>query len=255
MIHRQTVAVLGAPIDVVSWDDALARIAVWASGAESRSVCLCNVHSVVSARGDPALAHAIRSADLTAPDGAPIAWMLRRLGHREQERIAGPDLMWRALAQAEDNGHGVFLLGGTRPTLIRLRKRILKRFPRLSLVGAIAPPFRPLSAEDNARIVQHIQRSGAQLVFVALGCPKQERWIAEQKGRVPAVMVGVGAAFEFHAGTRSRAPRWMRATGLEWLHRLISEPRRLAWRYLSTNTVFVVRALGQLLARPFARWR
>jgi N-acetylglucosaminyldiphosphoundecaprenol N-acetyl-beta-D-mannosaminyltransferase len=139
--------------------------------------------------------------------------------------------------------------------LIRLRKRILKRFPRLPVVGAIAPPFRPLSDEDNARIVQHIQRSGAQLVFVALGCPRQERWIAEQKGRVQAVMIGVGAAFDFHAGTRHRAPRWMRAIGFEWLHRLFSEPRRLAWRYLSTNTVFVVGALGQLLARPFARWR
>ncbi len=245
---------LGAPIDVLGWDDALARVAVWANQRESRVVCFCNAHAVVTYGRDADFAKAIDSADLAAPDGAPVAWMLRLLGHSEQPRISGPDLMLACLAQAELNEHSVFLLGSSKATLVTLRKRLRTRYPKLLMVGALSPPFRPLSAEEDARIVQHIQRSGAQIVFVALGCPRQEQWMAAHRGRIASVMMGVGAAFDFHAGAMKRAPRWMRRFGLEWLHRLINEPKRLAWRFVDTNTVFVFRALAQLLARPFKRW-
>lgn len=253
MIHRQTVPVLGAPIDVLGWDDVLARIAVWANQRESRVVCFCNAHSVVTYGRDPEFAVALLHADLAAPDGAPVAWMLRLLGHRGQPRLGGPDVMLALLAQAEVNEHGVFLLGSTKETLSALRKRLRGHYPKLQIVGALAPPHRPLTAEEDARVVQHIQRSGAQIVFVGLGCPKQERWMHEHRGRIPAVMLGVGAAFDFHAGALKRAPRWMRRMGLEWLHRFAQEPRRLAWRYVDTNAVFLWRALGQLLSRPLRR--
>lgn len=253
MIHRQTVPVLGAPIDVLGWDDALARIAVWANQRESRVVCFCNAHSVVTYGRDPEFAVALLHADLAAPDGAPVAWMLRLLGHRGQPRLGGPDVMLALLAQAEVNEHGVFLLGSTKETLSALRKRLRGHYPKLQIVGALAPPHRPLTPEEDARVVQHIQRSGAQIVFVALGCPKQERWMHEHRGRIPAVMLGVGAAFDFHAGALKRAPRWMRRLGLEWLHRLGQEPRRLAWRYVDTNAVFLWRALAQLLSQPLRR--
>ncbi len=251
MIQRQTAPVLGAPIDVLGWDDALARVAVWANQRESRVVCFCNAHAVVTYGRNAEFAQAIDSADLAAPDGAPVAWMLRLLGHAEQPRISGPDLMLACLAQAEINEHSVFLLGSSKPTLITLRKRLRARYPKLNMVGALSPPFRPLMPEEDARIVQHIQRSGAQIVFVALGCPKQEQWMAAHRGQIASVMLGVGAAFDFHAGAMRRAPRWMRRLGLEWLHRLAREPKRLTWRYLDTNTVFVLRALAQLLMRPF----
>lgn len=242
MIHRRLEHVLGAPVDALSWDDALARIAVWSDLQESRAVYFCNAHATVSRRRNPALAQAYAAADLVLPDGAPVAWMLRQLGHPEQQRMAGPDLMVASLAQAAENGHSVFLLGGTRSTLRRLRRRLRERFPELRLAGMIAPPFRPLTEAEDERLTRHIIDSGAQLVFVALGCPKQEQWIHAHQGRIPAVLMGVGAAFDFLAGTQPRAPRWMRSRGLEWLWRLRQEPRRLAWRYLDTHSVFVVGA-------------
>lgn len=253
MIHRLSAPVLGVPIDAVSREDALARIAVWANQRESRTVCFCNAHALVSAGRDRLLAQALRGADMALADGAPVAWMLRLTGHPGQPRLAGPDLMLQVLAQAQDNEQSVFLLGSTKATLQALRQRLARRFPRLQVAGTLSPPFRPLSDEENARIVQHLQRSGAQIVFVAFGCPKQELWMARHRERVPAVMLGVGAAFDFHAGTLRRAPRWMRRAGFEWLHRLLSEPRRLAWRYLDTNTVFMLRAAWQLLLHPLRR--
>lgn len=253
MIHRICAPVLGVPIDVASRDDALARIAVWSDQRQARMVCLCNAETLVSAGRNPALAQALNGADMVLPDGAAVAWMQRRTGHPEQQRFAGPDLMLRVLAQAQTNGHSVFLLGGSKATLVALRQRLAQRFPRLQITGALAPSLRALSADEDARIVQHLQRSGAHLVFVGLGCPLQELWMAQHRERVPTVLLGVGAAFDFHAGTRRRAPRWIRRAGLEWLHRLVNEPRRLAWHPVDAHTVFLLRAAWQLLLHPFRR--
>lgn len=246
---RSTDRVIGAPIDVLGWDAAVARIAAWAGQRVSRVVFICNVHSVVTARQDPAFAAALAQADLATPDGAPVAWMLRRLGHAGQPRINGPDLMWRCCADAAARGTAVYLYGGTEEVLARLQERLRAAFPRLRIAGAASPPFRTLSAEEDAAAVADINASGAGVVWVSLGCPKQELWMHAHRGRVQAVMVGVGAAFDYHAGTTPRAPRWMQQAGLEWLHRLASEPRRLWRRYLVTNTLFVVAAVRQLLGR------
>ena len=241
-------SVLGSHIDAVDWETCLDRIFAWAAAGESRYVCHCNVHSVVIARRDPAFARVIEAADLAAPDGAPIAWRLRRLGFPRQGRIAGPDLMWKACARASAQGIPVFLCGGTGETLERLAARLTREFPRLKLAGSLSPPFRKLTAEDNAEIVRAVERSGARIVFVGLGCPLQEEWMAARRGTLPAVMIGVGAAFDFHAGVVRRAPRWMRDAGLEWLHRLLAEPRRLWRRYLVTNALFLTYLLGDSVA-------
>lgn len=241
--------VIGAPIDALTWDQAINRISSWSRARDSRVVCICNAHSVVSARQDPNFAQVIREADMATPDGAPVAWMLRRLGHAQQQRINGPDLMWRYLEHAQLRGESVFFYGNTESTLAKLRVRLLAAFPALNIAGAISPPFHALTADEDAAIVEQINASGAGVVFVSLGCPKQERWMAEHRGRVKAVMIGVGAAFDFHAGTTKRAPSWMQNGGLEWLHRLLSEPRRLAKRYVVTNTLFILAAARQLIFR------
>jgi len=244
---RQRLPVLGVPIDVLAAGAAATRILDWAAARDSRVVCLCNVHSVVTAGGNAALHQALTEADLTLPDGAPVAWMLRRGGAAGQSRVPGPDLMFDTLALAAARAVPVFLYGSRVDTLQHLQLALHGHWPDLLIAGAISPPFRPPTAEEIAADVEAINRSGAGIVWVGLGCPKQERWMADRRGQVQAVMVGVGAAFDFLAGQTPRAPRWMRERGLEWLHRLASEPRRLAGRYLSTNSRFVLGALRQLL--------
>jgi N-acetylglucosaminyldiphosphoundecaprenol N-acetyl-beta-D-mannosaminyltransferase len=174
--------------------------------------------------------------------------MLRKLGHAGQERVSGPDLTWAMLARCAAEGLPVYFFGSTRDTLGLLAQRINATFPTLNVVGLEAPPFRAITEQEDAESVERINASGAGLVFVGLGCPKQEHWMLAHRGRIHAVMLGVGAAFDFHAGTVPRAPMWMREHGLEWLHRLASEPRRLWHRYLVTNTLFGLGAARQLLA-------
>lgn len=247
MSERRVGDVIGSPIDALDWDEAVSRIAGWAARRESRYVCICNVHSVVTARGDEAFARVVREADMATPDGAPVAWMLRRGGHAGQARINGPDLMWRYCAAAARRGESIYLYGGAPETLEVLQRVLVAAHPGLVIAGAWSPPFRALSDEEDAAAVARINDSGAGVVWVSLGCPKQELWMAAHRGRVQAVMVGVGAAFDYHAGTIRRAPLWMQRNGLEWLHRLCSEPRRLWRRYFVTNLLFLVHAGRQLI--------
>lgn len=246
---RRGAAVLGAFIDAVGWEEALDRLLQWARARQSRYVAICNVHVVVSAWRDVAYRAVINAADMATPDGAPVAWMLRRLGFSRQPRISGPDLMSSLCQRCAQEGVAVFFYGSTEATLAALLQRLKSDLPRLVIAGAEAPPFRALTPDEDAAAVGRIHDSGAGIVFVGLGCPKQERWMAEHRGRVRAVMIGVGAAFDFHAGKVKRAPPWMRDHGLEWLHRLASEPRRLWRRYLVTNSIFLYAATRQLLNR------
>jgi N-acetylglucosaminyldiphosphoundecaprenol N-acetyl-beta-D-mannosaminyltransferase len=245
---RHTVSVLGAPIDAVGMDEALRRITGWAARGESRSVCICNVHSVVTAAQESRFMRVLQNADLATPDGAPVAWLMRRQGVVGQARVSGPDLMLAYCERAASRGEPLFLFGSTDVTLAILQARLSERFPGLRIAGSLAPPFRAATAEEDAAHVAAINASGARTVWVSLGCPKQERWMAEHRGQVKAVMVGVGAAFDFHAGLQARAPLWMRRAGLEWLHRLAGDPRRLWKRYLFTNSVFIWRVAQQVWA-------
>lgn len=248
-MQREQAYVLGARIDALTMEEAVGRIVRWSEARESRYVCICNVHSVVSTSRDGAFRAVVNDADMATPDGAPIAWALRKRGHSSQERVAGPDLMWHYLARAEQSGQSVFLYGSTERTLGLLRRNLAAHFPGLRVAGAWSPPFRDLTPEEDEAEVEMINRSGAHVVFVGLGCPKQEKWMAAHRGRIRAVMVGVGAAFDYHAGVVRRAPLWWQRNGLEWLYRLASEPQRLARRYLVTNTLFVIGFLMQALGR------
>jgi len=249
--QRVTGRVLGVPIDAISWDQALERIRHWGQGHESRYVCITNVHSVVTAGQDAAFGEVVANADMATPDGAPVAWMMRKLGFPTQQRINGPDLMWKFCATAAGRDESIFLYGSTDETLAILQQRLRAAFPALKIAGAISPPFRALTAAEDAADVERINASGAGTVWVSLGCPKQEKWMAAHRGRISAVMIGVGAAFDYHAGTTRRAPLWMQRNGMEWLHRLCSEPRRLWKRYLVTNTLFVVGTIKQLVFERF----
>jgi N-acetylglucosaminyldiphosphoundecaprenol N-acetyl-beta-D-mannosaminyltransferase len=248
---RKVQSILGASIDALSWDDTLESIISAGDKHESRYICICNVHSVVTATRDPEFMNVLNNADMATPDGAPIAWALRKLGFPTQERINGPDLMWKYLEAAQHLQQTVFFYGSTEATLEKLQKTVAKQFPALRIGGAYAPPFRSLTAQEDDAEVEMINRSGAHVVFVGLGCPKQEKWMATHKGKINAVMIGVGAAFDYHSGTVKRAPLWWQRNGLEWLYRLASEPRRLMKRYMVTNTLFIIGFSRQLINHKF----
>jgi N-acetylglucosaminyldiphosphoundecaprenol N-acetyl-beta-D-mannosaminyltransferase len=247
-MSRRGQAVLGTWVDALAWDEVICQLVTWGATHESRYICICNVHSVVTATRDPEFKTALSGADLTTSDGAPIAWALRQRGFPKQERIAGPDLMWRYLREAEQLGQKIYLYGSTADTLLKLRNSLAREFPDITLAGMHSPSFHSTScAEDEAEVAE-INRSAANVVFVGLGCPKQEKWMAAHQGKINALMIGVGAAFDYHAGKLNRAPLWMQRYGLEWLHRLGSEPRRLLGRYLVTNTLFILGISRQLIS-------
>ncbi|MBU1425981.1 MAG: WecB/TagA/CpsF family glycosyltransferase [Gammaproteobacteria bacterium] len=246
-IYREGAKVLDSFIHALSWEETLARITVWAKARESRYICICNVHSVVTATQDEEFKQVLRHSDMATPDGMPIALMLRKLGFAGQERINGPDLMWKYCAQAERSGEAVYFYGSSFETLRRMSVKLQAAFPKLQIGGAYSPPFRAEGEAEEDAIIASINASGAGVVFVGLGCPKQEKWMAAHHHRIHAVLIGVGAAFDYHAGTVQRAPLWMQRNGLEWSYRLFSDPRRLWKRYLVTNTLFIVRASLQLL--------
>lgn len=251
-------SVLGIGVDTGSPESVMARIMEWAGARESRYVCFCNVHSVIETHDNAIHRQSLQGADLVLPDGAPVAWTLGAKGRQRQPRVDGPGTMWRLCAQAERQGLRIGLYGSTPATLQALQDRLRSAFPKLAIGFALSPPFRALSAEEDEAICRDIDAARIGLLFVGLGCPKQERWMAEHRGRVSAVMLGVGAAFDFHAGTAPRAPAWMGTVGLEWLHRLASDPRRLARRYMVTNSAFIARSTRELAAvlvgrRPPAR--
>jgi N-acetylglucosaminyldiphosphoundecaprenol N-acetyl-beta-D-mannosaminyltransferase len=223
------------------------RILMWACNGESRSVCLGVVASVMEALDSPRYRAALEAADLVTPDGMPLVWMLRRLGVRSASRVYGPDLTVAVLERAQAARIPVGFYGSTRTVLERLERNLRSRFPLLDIAFVESPPFRELTQEEDEATVRMIDVARVRILFVGLGGGKQDLWIAEHRGRVRAVMLGVGAAFDFLAGTKPQAPLWMQRSGLEWLFRLATEPRRLWRRYLHHNPRFVVLALAQIL--------
>lgn len=242
--HRMTV--LDVPVDALTIESATDSIITAAKNNQSGYVCLYNVHSSITATSDTNLAYALRTATLTLPDGAPIAWMLRRKGLSFARRVAGPDLMAAVCAQAATEKIPVFLFGSTEETLDVLRTHLTRIHPGLYVCGTLSPEFGPWSHSDEAAYVKQINDSRAPLIFVGLGCPKQEIWMAQATSNIDGIMLGVGAAFDFHSGKIARAPKIFQSLGLEWFHRLISEPRRLFARYAMTNTAFLLRAAVEL---------
>lgn len=239
--------ILGMRVDASTYEDASERILAWARAGESRTVCVGTVHMVMLAHDDPSYRAVVNGADLVTSDGMPLVWGLRLLGVPWATRVYGPDLTPVVCRKAAADGIPVGFHGGDPATLARLLDRVRRDHPSLDVAYAESPPFGPLDPERLALEAEAIAASGARIVFVGLGCPKQERWMAAQRGRVPAVMLGVGAAFDFLAGTKRQAPRWMQGAGLEWAFRLATEPRRLWRRYLANNPRFLALFAAQVL--------
>jgi N-acetylglucosaminyldiphosphoundecaprenol N-acetyl-beta-D-mannosaminyltransferase len=238
--------VMGVGVSAINMEDALGTIAGWVERGDRRYVCALNAHSIVEASSDPALRRIHNEAGLATPDGMPLVWLLKGAGYKAAARVCGPDLMFAVMDEGCRRGYRHFLFGSTPTTLQRLEANLTKRYPELCLVGSYSPPFRTLDAAEEDAALEMINRSGAQIVWVGLGAPKQERWMAVNRPRLSAnVLIGVGAAFDFHAGVVKQAPIALRRSGLEWLHRLYMEPRRLWRRYLTTNPRFVAGVIMQ----------
>lgn len=242
-----TLSVIGVRVDPVSSGTAIRNVVNWARSNDSRYICVANTHMLMEARDSTDFAEVLNRADMVTADGMPLVWMLRMKGDRDQERVYGPTLMLHILAAAAREKLPVGFYGSRPEVLTALLKRLQARFPSLDAAFSYSPPFREISAEEDLAIVQQINRSGTRVLFVGLGCPKQEVWMAEHRGKVNAVMIGVGAAFDFHAGLKPQAPPWLQGLGLEWLFRLLIEPRRLWKRYLYHNPRFVFLAMADLL--------
>ncbi len=245
---------LGVPLavsdyaEVVDWMEAMVR-------ARARGyLTAVAVNLLMSAREDPVTMSAVLGATLAVPDGQPLVWALRALGEPRASRVYGPDLMLSFCERAAQRGIPVYLYGGRTPeALALLRQRLCERYPALRIAGAHSPPFRELTDEEERQLVEAIDASGAAVVWVGTGQPKQERWMARMRPRLQApLLVGVGAAFDFHAGIVPQAPRWMQRAGLEWLYRLAREPRRLWRRYARYNPLFLI-AFADQYARHLRR--
>jgi N-acetylglucosaminyldiphosphoundecaprenol N-acetyl-beta-D-mannosaminyltransferase len=219
-------------------------------------VCLsaAAVHLVMVARDDPEARRAVQRT-VTVPDGVPLVWALRLLGHAQASRVYGPDLMARHCERAARDGTPIYLYGGrSDEALARLQAALRSRFPGLQIAGGWSPPFRPLTASETDDVAERINSSGAQVVWVGTGQPKQEKWMADMRDRLDApILAGVGAAFDFHAGIVPQAPSWMQRMGLEWCYRLAREPRRLWRRYASYNPRFVAAFARQYVAHRAGR--
>lgn len=245
------VDVLGVGVSAIDIDAAVAIFERWVARGERHYVCVSGVHGVMESRRDPALRAIHNAAGLVTPDGMPLVWLSRLAGHSRVTRVYGPDLMLAYCAHGAPLGRRHYFYGGNDGVPELLADRLRARVPGLQVVGTYSPPFRALTAEEDDAAVARINAAAPDVVWVGLSTPKQERWMSAHRLRLAApVLVGVGAAFDFHAGLKRQAPRWMQRSGLEWAFRFASEPRRLGRRYLVNNPLFVWHVARQLLGAP-----
>ena len=242
-------SVLGVNISASSYAEVVTKCTEWANARESRAVVFVDAHGVMQAHDKPSFRADMNAADLANPDGMPIVWALRAFGAPGANRVYGPDATLALLAAAQQNGIPIGFYGSNETTLAKLIFEVLQRYPGINIAFHMSPPFRKLTEEEDETIVRQINQAGVRLLFVGLGCPKQESWVISHRGRISAVLLAVGAAFDFIAGTKPQAPRWMMRNGLEWAFRLASEPRRLAGRYFKNIPRFMVLIVHQLITR------
>ncbi len=241
--------ILGMRVDATSYEDATQKIMNWGENRESKAVFAANVHMIMEAYDDRQFSQVVADADLVTPDGMPLVWALKALGVKSASRVYGPTLTLYVCKAAAQMDIPIALYGGTPESLNTFVNFLKQEFSDIKIACQIAPPFRPLTTEEDTEYTNKIIASGAKILFVGIGCPRQEFWINNHKGKIPAVMLGVGAAFDFHSGTIKQAPSWMQKIGLEWLFRLIKEPKRLWKRYFKHNPRFVLFFLNQLFIK------
>jgi N-acetylglucosaminyldiphosphoundecaprenol N-acetyl-beta-D-mannosaminyltransferase len=236
--------VLGVPVSALTMATALQTLDAWIQNRTPHYVCVCGVHGVMECQQDDGLRRIHQEAGLVTTDGMPLVWLAHLQGLKHVERVYGPDLMLASCEASIAKGYRHFFYGGGDGIAQLLADRLTARFPGLIVAGVYTPPFRTLTPEEDQAVVEQINASRADIVWVGLSTPKQERWMAAHVGRLQApALIGVGAAFDFHAGAKKQAPRWMQRSGLEWLFRLLTEPRRLGRRYLVNNPAFVWRVV------------
>lgn len=249
MIDRGKRAILGVGINVIDYDGAVARVSEAACHSRPLSVSALAVHGVMTGALDPTHRYRLNRLDLVVPDGQPVRWSLRLLhGENLASRVYGPSLMLRLCQQANRKKLPIFLYGSRPEVMDRLKANLLERFPGLQIAGTATSRFRQADDDENSRIVEDIRASGAKIVFVGLGCPRQEVFAFENSEALGCPVIAVGAAFDFHAGTLKQAPRWMQDSGLEWLFRFVHEPRRLWHRYMVLNPLFCLKIARQWLS-------
>lgn len=245
---EQKANVLGVGVSAINFSMALETIDGWIAKQDRHYVCITGVHGVMESQGDEDLRAIHNAAGLVTPDGMPLVWLSRLHGFKHVDRVYGPDLMLALCQHSLQKGYRHFFYGGAEGVPERLAHQLTQRFPGLQVTGTLSPPFRPLTEEEDGQVVEKINASAADIVWVGLSTPKQERWMAAHVGKLQApVMIGVGAAFDFHAGLVRQAPRWVQRSGFEWLFRLGMEPRRLWKRYLTNNPRFIMLVMAQLL--------
>ncbi|HMJ67707.1 MAG TPA: WecB/TagA/CpsF family glycosyltransferase [Cyclobacteriaceae bacterium] len=236
----ERINIFGSVITLGSYSAFLDRIIQLAGQRIPSYVCFANVHMIVEANRDPSLRRAINQATLVAPDGKPLSVFMKTFHRVEQERVCGMDILPDLLRKAQESGRSVYFYGGEQHCLDLIQARAKKDFPKLRIAGLYSPPYRQLTAEEKAEDLDRIRNSGADLVFVSLGCPRQEKWMAESVKKLNACFLGLGQAFTVYAQLERRLPKWMRTLCLEWAFRLFQEPGRLWKRYLYTNSEFLL---------------
>ncbi len=245
---RQRADVLGVYISPINVEDALTTIEHWIAHRSPNYVCVTGAHGIIESQKNANLRAIHNQAGLVTPDGMPIVWMCRALGFKQTQRVYGPELMQALSAISCQRGYRHFYYGGGEGVADLLKNKMTVKHHGLQIVGTHTPPFGPLSPEDDEAIVDKINAARPDIVWVGLSTPKQEFWMSSHIGRIRApVLIGVGAAFDFHAGLKPQAPVWMQSRGLEWLYRLLTEPRRLWRRYLSIVPKFLILASAQLV--------
>jgi N-acetylglucosaminyldiphosphoundecaprenol N-acetyl-beta-D-mannosaminyltransferase len=246
-----TVDVIGSPVTALSFQEQIDIILQWACASKSSFVCVANTHMLIEAHRVVAFWNILQAADLITPDGMPLVWMLKLLGVHHPDRVAGMDILLALCQRAPQHNISVFFVGSQSDILDRMKARLEQNFPTLKIAGMEPLPFAPTAPIDDEVLIHQINESGAKVVFVSLGCPKQEYWMASHKHKINAVMIGLGGVFPIYAGIHKYAPKLLRESGLEWLYRLYREPRRLWKRYASTIPIFVWLASKQIFTGFF----
>lgn len=246
IVSHKKANVLGIGIDAVNMEQALERIAADLQQRRKGYVCLTGVHGVMEAQRDPALAAIYAGAALAVPDGMPTVWIGRHQGHKDMERVAGPDLMLEVLGRKEFSSYSHFLCGGKSGVAQELRDELLTRYPSVKIAGIYTPPFGPMSHAQESEFIDMISRSRPDIIWVGISTPKQDQFMARYLPLLDTtLMFGVGAAFDFHTGRIADCPDWVKRAGLQWLDRLIQDPKHLWKRYLRNNPPFVFYSLLQ----------
>jgi N-acetylglucosaminyldiphosphoundecaprenol N-acetyl-beta-D-mannosaminyltransferase len=253
-ITDERAEILGVGISAIDVQKAVSTIDGWVQKHTCNYVCVTGVHGVIESQDDPTLKRIHNQAGMVTPDGMPLVWVARRLGYSQIKRVYGPDLMRAVTALAARRRYRQFYYGGAPGLAEQLRDALVKQHPELQVCGTLSPPFRPLTQEEDEEIISKINAAKPDILWVGLSTPKQEKWMEAHLGRIDVpVMIGVGAAFDFLAGTKRQAPSWMQRSGLEWLFRLVTEPKRLWRRYAHIVPRFIALAAMQLLFSKSAK--